>query len=54
VERVSALCPTETYELARAQGYRPRAGHEVRAQRRIESVDAPMDLVVLAPARQTA
>ena len=47
-ERVRALCPSATYELARAQGYRPAGRPELRAARRVAGIDAPLDLVVLA------
>ncbi len=46
-ERVRALCPAATCELARAQGYRPAAPLEPRPARRVAGVDAPLDLVIL-------
>ena len=48
VERVGALCTAATLELARDQGYRPRASHEPLAQRVVAGVDQPLDLVALA------
>ncbi len=46
-ERVRALCPSATYELALAQDYRRAAHHEPRSGRKIAGVDAPLDLVIL-------
>lgn len=47
-EKVKALCPADAYRLALKQGYRPRHQQQKRVQRRIEGVEKPMDLVVLA------
>ena len=47
-ERVRALCPAATYELALAHDYRPAAEPQFRCGRRVAGVDAPLDLVILA------
>ena len=47
-EKVRALTDSRTYEAALAQGYRPYGNCERRPSRRIEGVDHPMDVVVLA------
>jgi adenylate cyclase len=47
-ERVRALAAAETYELGRAQGYRPGRPGDTRPRRRVAGVDQPLDLVVLA------
>lgn len=46
VEKVRALCDGETYALAKRQGYAPEK--ELRAQRCVGGVEAPVDLAVLA------
>ncbi len=46
-EGTIAITNLATYELAKAQGYVPRAGHEVRHGRLLEGVEEPQDLVVL-------
>jgi adenylate cyclase len=48
VERVRALCPIDCWRLALAQGYAPRSSPEPRPRSRVDGVDAPLDLVVLA------
>ncbi len=48
-EAVRALTTVETYERALRQGYRPERERERRPERRVEGVQAPVDLVVLAP-----
>ena len=48
-EKVRALADVATYEVASAQGYKPAREPERRAQRMIEGLDGPTDLVVLAP-----
>jgi len=48
VEQVAALCPAETFRLAREQGYEPRAGQQPLSSRQVEGVAEPLDLVVLA------
>ena len=48
-EGVRALCAAETYQLARSQGYEPRAPHRALARRAVAGVDEPVDLVALAP-----
>lgn len=48
VERVRALCPLDCWRLALAQGYAPRSSREPRPSCRVDGVDAPLDLVVLA------
>lgn len=47
-EHVRALVTADAYALARAQGYAPSAGHELRAARKVGGVDQPIDLVALA------
>ena len=48
-ERCRALTMRETYEAARAQGYRPAGGEpRLLAGRNVEGVEEPVDLVVLA------
>ncbi|MDH3241547.1 MAG: adenylate/guanylate cyclase domain-containing protein [Alphaproteobacteria bacterium] len=47
VEGSSAITNLATYELAKAQGYRPAPGHEILRDRRLEGVEEPQDLVVL-------
>ncbi len=49
VEQVKALCDHETYGRAISQGYKARSPHRILWSRPIEGVDAPMDLVILAP-----
>ncbi len=46
VEKVRALCDGATYALAKQQGYAPTK--ELRTQRRVAGVEAPVDLAVLA------
>jgi adenylate cyclase len=46
-EGTIAITNLATYELGKAQGYVPRAGHEVRHDRSLEGVEEPQDLVVL-------
>ena len=53
VEQVRALCPDDAYELAIAQGYAAAASPERRAGRRVEGVEAPLDLVVLGVASRS-
>ena len=48
VERVRALCHRASFETARAQGYHASTEHEHLAARRVEGVEEPVDLVVLA------
>lgn len=48
VERVRAVCAAETFERARAQGYRPADGAEPRLSRSVEGLDHPVDIVVVA------
>jgi adenylate cyclase len=48
VARVRALCTAETLDLARDQGYQPRAPHEPLARCAIVGIDEPLDLVVLS------
>ena len=47
-ERVRALCPVSAYEKALDQGYRPSAEREQRLARKVEGVQAELDLMVLA------
>jgi len=47
-EGSAAITNLATYELAKAQGYQPVPGHEILRDRRIEGVEDPQDLVVLA------
>jgi adenylate cyclase len=47
-ERVCALTTSSTYALALEQGYRPMQTTEIREGQKIEGVDDPIDLVVLA------
>jgi adenylate cyclase len=47
VERVRALCTAEAYEVARSQGYQPRASHEPLGRREIAGVGERLDLVAL-------
>ena len=47
-EGVRALAAADTFERARAQGYRPPAGAESRPARVVDGVDRPVDIVVLA------
>jgi adenylate cyclase len=54
VEGSVAITNLATYELAKAQGYRPAPGHEILRDRRLEGVEAPQDLVVLARAAHRA
>jgi adenylate cyclase len=49
VEGSAALAEGAAHDLAVAQGYRPRAAVEKRAGRAVAGVEAPLDLVVLAP-----
>lgn len=46
-ERVRALCPVLAYEQAEQQGYRPSSERERRSARRVEGVQADLDLMVL-------
>jgi adenylate cyclase len=48
VERALALCPVETLELARMQGFVPARELELRADRSVDGLDEPLDLAVLA------
>lgn len=50
VEGSAAITNLATYELAKEQGYRPAHGHEILRDRRLEGVEEPQDLVVLARA----
>ena len=47
--RVRALADSATYELALSQGYRPPAEKQRLPERRVDGVNHPLDLVVLAP-----
>jgi class 3 adenylate cyclase len=47
-ERVRALTTSSTYALALEQGYRPMQTTEIREGQKIEGVEDPIDLVVLA------
>jgi adenylate cyclase len=47
-EGVQALATAEAAGYAEVQGYRPGLAKEVRRGRRVEGVDMPLDLVVLA------
>jgi adenylate cyclase len=49
VEAVTALTTAETLRLAEAQGFEPPATLEHRPARDVEGLEAPVDLVVLAP-----
>lgn len=46
-EQVRGLCPASAYEKALAEGYRPGAEREQRYARRVEGVQAELDLMVL-------
>ncbi len=46
---VRALCDRATYEKALAQGYRPRGEKRQLAAQPVAGVEAPLDLVVMAP-----
>jgi len=48
-EKTVAITNLATYQLAKAQGYRPKVDHEVRRDRALEGVAGTHDLVVLAP-----
>ena len=48
-EGVRALCATETYQLARSQGYEPRMPHPSLGRRDVAGIDDPVGLVALAP-----
>ncbi|MBI9084101.1 MAG: adenylate/guanylate cyclase domain-containing protein [Desulfobacterales bacterium] len=48
-EGVRALAPARDFDLAMAQGYRPPHDCRPLGARRVDGVDAPLDLVVLAP-----
>ncbi|NQU70071.1 MAG: adenylate/guanylate cyclase domain-containing protein [Rhodospirillales bacterium] len=48
-ENVRALTDAVAYEKAIAQGYRAAAEPERRGQRRVEGIEDPVDLIVLAP-----
>ncbi|MEE2970176.1 MAG: hypothetical protein VX741_08595 [Pseudomonadota bacterium] len=48
-EKVRALTDTAAYEMAVAQEYRADAEPERRGQRRVEGLEYPVDLIVLAP-----
>jgi adenylate cyclase len=48
VEKVAALSDAGSYRLARSQGYIPHSQPQQRSTRRVEGVDHPIDLVVLA------
>ena len=48
-QRVRALCDGPTYELALDQGYQPTGEKQRRRGCDVGGVDAPLDLVVLAP-----
>jgi adenylate cyclase len=48
-EGVRALCAAETYQLARSQGYQPPAAHRPLARRTVAGIQAPLDLIALAP-----
>jgi adenylate cyclase len=43
-----ALAAQDAFAMALAQGYRPRAPRQTRRTCRVDSTDAPVDLVVLA------
>jgi adenylate cyclase len=49
IEKVRALADSAAFETGLSQGYRPKAEPEHRGQRRVEGLDDPVDLVVLAP-----
>ena len=48
-EGVRALAPARDFELAIAQGYSPPHDCRHLGPRRVDGVDVPLDLVVLAP-----
>jgi adenylate cyclase len=48
IEQVRALTDTVAYEMAVAQGYRAGSEPERRGQRRVEGLENPVDLIVLA------
>ncbi len=47
-EQVRALVTDAAYQTALRQGYEPKASHELRRERDVDGVDAPVDLVVVA------
>ena len=48
-ERVRGLCDSATYEKALSQGYAPPSERARLADRAVEGISGPLDLVVLAP-----
>jgi len=48
-EGARALCPRAAFDIAIRQGYQAPANREQRKARRIEGVDNPVDIIILAP-----
>jgi adenylate cyclase len=48
IEKALILATADALALAREQGYAPRGPVEIRPMRKVEGVDAPLDLAVLA------
>jgi len=48
IEKAQILAPADALALAREQGYAPRGPVEIRPMRKVEGVEAPLDLAVLA------
>jgi adenylate cyclase len=47
-EGVRALCTRAAFDIARRQGYQTAVDREQRRARRIEGVDNPVDIIILA------
>jgi adenylate cyclase len=48
IEKAQILAPADAFALARQQGYAPLGPVEIRLSRKVDGVEAPLDLAVLA------